>query len=80
MTAERARDAPGRSPASQQMDGLLVIDAHNVRARYECYRPGCPRPREEPIRASTITAFIAGIKARHLSQYHGSTVERLTDH
>jgi hypothetical protein len=53
------------------MDGLLVIDAQRVRARYECYRPGCPKPREEPVRPSAITAFIGGIKARHMTQYHG---------
>lgn len=71
MTTERARDAPGRAPVRQQMDGLLVIDAHNARARYVCYRPGCRKPREEPADPSTITRFIDGIKARHLTQYHG---------
>ncbi|MFM9594003.1 hypothetical protein ACKI1O_32025 [Streptomyces scabiei] len=71
MTVKRARDAPARTPIPQQMDGLLVIDAQRVRARYECYRPGCPKPREEPVRPSAITAFIGGIKARHLTQYHG---------
>ncbi|MEW2424869.1 hypothetical protein AB0911_30515 [Streptomyces nigra] len=67
----RARDTPGRVPAPQQVDGLLVIDAHNGRARYECYRPECPKPREEPIRPGAISAFIDGIKARHMTQYHG---------
>jgi hypothetical protein len=71
MTTERARDAPGRAPVRQQMNGLLVIDAKNVRAHYECYRPGCQKPREEPVRPSAITAFIGGITARHLTQYHG---------
>lgn len=70
-SAVRARDTPGGTAAPQQIAGLLVIDAHNVRARYECYRPGCPQPREEPIKPSAIRAFIDGIKARHLSQHHG---------
>lgn len=68
--AARARDTPGRAPIPQRVDGLLVIDVENRRARYECYRPGCPRPREEPIRPSAITAFIDGIKARHQTQFH----------
>jgi hypothetical protein len=71
MTTVRARDTPGRTPTAQQITGLLVIDADNRRAHYECYRPGCPKPRESPIRQSAITAFIGGIKARHLAQYHG---------
>lgn len=71
MTTERARDTPVRAPTRQQMNGLLVIDAEKVRAHFECYRPGCPKPREEPIRPSAIAAFIGGITARHLTQYHG---------
>ncbi|MGA5668985.1 hypothetical protein ACPCTG_26320 [Streptomyces pseudogriseolus] len=59
--------------APQQVAGLLVIDMQNIRAHYECYRPGCPKPREEPIKPSAIRAFMDGIKARHLSQYHGET-------
>ncbi|MET9734320.1 hypothetical protein ABZZ79_27880 [Streptomyces sp. NPDC006458] len=75
MTAQtaRARDTPGRAPASQQIAGALVVDMHNIRAHYECYRPGCPKPREEPIRPSAIRAFTDGIRARHVSQYHGET-------
>lgn len=69
--AAHARDTPGRAPIPQQVDGLLIIDAEHHRAHYECYRPGCLKPREEPIRPSAITAFIDGIKARHLSQFHG---------
>ncbi|MEU5664725.1 hypothetical protein [Streptomyces longwoodensis] len=68
-----ARDTPGRAPAPQQLSGLLVIDLDRVRAHYECYRPGCPKPREVPIRPSAIKAFMDGIKARHLSQYHRET-------
>ncbi|MDQ0933771.1 hypothetical protein [Streptomyces turgidiscabies] len=70
-SAVRARDTPGRTAAPQQIDALLVVDTENVRARYECYRPGCPRPREVPVQPSAIRAFIGGIKARHLGQYHG---------
>jgi hypothetical protein len=70
-TSARARDTPGRATVPQQLDGVLVIDLIKIGARYECYRPGCPKPREEPIKPSAISAFIGGIKARHLSQYHG---------
>ncbi|CAM5531372.1 hypothetical protein SALBM135S_00878 [Streptomyces alboniger] len=70
-SAVRARDTPGRTAAPQQIDGLLVIDAEDWRAHYECYRPGCPKPLEEPLKPITILAFISGIKARHLTQYHG---------
>jgi hypothetical protein len=71
--AAKARETQGRTPAPQTIAGLLVIDAKNLRARYECYRHGCPKPLEEPIKPSAIRAFIDGIKARHLSQYHGGT-------
>jgi hypothetical protein len=70
-SAVRARDTPGRTASAQQIAGLLVINAQNHRAHYECYRPGCQKPREEPIKPSAIRAFIDGIKTRHLSQYHG---------
>lgn len=68
-----ARDTPARTPARQTIAGLLVIDPERCRARYECYRPGCAKPLEEPIEPSAIKRFIDGIKTRHLSQYHGGT-------
>ncbi|MEU5091690.1 hypothetical protein [Streptomyces sp. NPDC021356] len=71
-SAARARATPGAA-ATPLVHGSLFVDMENVQARYECYRPGCPKPREEPIRPSGIRAFIGGIKARHLDQYHGST-------
>lgn len=73
MTAAtaRARDTPDRAPVRQQLDGVLFIDLIKIRARYECYRPGCPKPREEPIETAVIRLFIDGIQARHLRQYHG---------
>ncbi|MFD6432851.1 hypothetical protein [Streptomyces venezuelae] len=70
-SAVRARDTPGRTAAPQQIDGLLVIDLENFWARYECYRPGCQKPLEEPLSPFTRDAFISGIKARHLAQHHG---------
>ncbi|MFF8910201.1 hypothetical protein [Streptomyces olivaceoviridis] len=87
MTAPsaRARDTPGRAVAPPPFDGELFIDMDNVRARYECLRPGCPHPLEGPVCAndrvtdaegrparrgpSGVAAFIAGIKAHHLAQY-----------
>lgn len=70
-TAARAWDTPGRAAARQTVSGLLVINAEKAHAHYECYRPGCPKPREEPIRPAATKPFIDGIKARHLAQYHG---------
>ncbi|MGQ4469348.1 hypothetical protein ACN6K6_000650 [Streptomyces violaceoruber] len=70
-TTARARDTPGRAPIPRQVDGLLVIDAETHRAHYECHRPGCPNPREEPIRPAAINRFIDGITARHQRQFHG---------
>jgi hypothetical protein len=68
----RARDTPARTPIPQQLDGLLVIDTDNVRARYECYRPGCPQRREGPVVGSAaVQAFVAEIKGQHLAAYHG---------
>jgi hypothetical protein len=68
----RARDTPGRAPIPQKLDGLLVIDTENVRARYECYRPGCPQRREGPVFGSAaVQAFVADIKSQHLAAYHG---------
>ncbi|MET8982104.1 hypothetical protein ABZX85_41630 [Streptomyces sp. NPDC004539] len=69
-TGAQARDTPARAPARQQIVGLLVVDTDRVSARYECYRPGCPMPHEAPLNSSTTAAFVGGIKARHLSQYH----------
>ncbi|WP_020141166.1 hypothetical protein [Streptomyces sp. 351MFTsu5.1] len=74
MTAglARARDTPGRAPSPQPFDGLLVADTENVRARYECYRPGCPQRREGPVFGSAaVQAFVAEIKSQHLAAYHG---------
>jgi hypothetical protein len=68
----RARDTPGRAPVTQQIDGLLVADTANLRARYECYRPGCPQRREGPVFGSdAVQAFVAEIKGQHLAAYHG---------
>ncbi|MFE3857816.1 hypothetical protein ACFXPN_42595 [Streptomyces griseorubiginosus] len=51
---------------------MLVIDTENVRARYECYRPGCSQRREGPVFGSaSVQAFVAEIKGQHLAAYHG---------
>ena len=74
MTAPtaRARDTPGRAPIRRQLDGLLIVDCPNDRARYECYRPGCPKRREGPVFGSAaVPAFVAEIKGQHLAAYHG---------
>lgn len=67
----RPRESPGRAPIPRQVAGLLVIDAEHCRAHYECYRPGCAKPREEPVRPTATSAFIDGITSRHALQYHG---------
>lgn len=78
MTANRARDAPDRSPRPQQIDGVLVVDLEGKRARYECQRPGCPKRREGPVTAdrhgiNELRAFIAGVKHTHLAAFHKET-------
>jgi hypothetical protein len=67
----RARDTPGRAPIPQQIDGLLVIDTENGRARYDCFRPDCPQPREGPVvYRAAIPGFIAAVKSEHLARHH----------
>lgn len=73
MTAgpAQARDTPRRTPSPQQIDGLLVIDAENGRARYDCFRPGCPQRREGPVvYRAAIPGFIAEVKSEHLARHH----------
>ncbi|MFJ8154844.1 hypothetical protein [Streptomyces sp. NPDC094468] len=65
-----ARDTPVRTPARQQLSAVLHVDMERRRAHFDCYRPGCPKPHEEPIKPSVLHLFINGIKARHMSQYH----------
>jgi len=89
MTAEHARDAPGRAHNSQPFKGALFVDLDGQRARYECLRPGCPHRLEGPVCSSDrvkgedgkpaprgpggVATFVAQVKAYHLSKYHGST-------
>lgn len=67
----RARDTPGRTASPQQIVGLLITDLDNGRARYDCYRPGCPKRREGPVYGAAIPEFAASIKAAHLAKHHG---------
>ncbi|MFD4273793.1 hypothetical protein R2B67_26125 [Streptomyces cyaneofuscatus] len=56
-----AQDTLGR-PAPG-INGLLVIDAENIRARYDCYL--C-RTTEGPVYGTTaVTAFTAEIRTTH---------------
>ncbi|WP_442803401.1 hypothetical protein OG411_17430 [Streptomyces pseudogriseolus] len=75
--------------APRPFDGALFVDLDGQRARYECLRPGCPHRLEGPVCASDrvrgadgaavrrgpdgVAAFVEGVKALHLSKYHGST-------
>jgi hypothetical protein len=75
MTTERARDAPGRSPRPQRVDGLLTVDLEGKRAKYECHRPACPQRLEGPITAARhgvdeLRAFVAGVKHVHMAAFH----------
>ncbi|MDX3087156.1 hypothetical protein PV620_30095 [Streptomyces sp. ME02-6978a] len=71
-TAARARATPGRAPTPQQVTGLLVVDTENVRARYECYRPGCPQRREGPVFGpAAVQTFATEIRGQHMAAYHG---------
>lgn len=68
--AVRARDTPSRTAAPQQIDGLLVVDMDNRRARYDCYRPGCPQRREGPVYGEGVPEFVRAIKTEHLARHH----------
>ncbi|MFE9920437.1 hypothetical protein ACFYQA_02285 [Streptomyces sp. NPDC005774] len=72
-TAARARDTPGRAAPASPFHGLLIVDMENVRARYECLRPGCPQPKEGPVFGPGVKPFVDDIKTQHLAQHHGST-------
>jgi hypothetical protein len=66
----RARDTPGRTATPQQIDGLLIVDLEGKRARYECYRPGCPQRREGPVHGAVVSEFVRAIKTEHLARHH----------
>lgn len=86
--AADARADTGRPPQLQRIEGALFVDLDGRRARYECYRAGCPHPKEGPVRAidrdpsdktgkrrigiDGLVAFIDGVKDRHLNTHHGS--------
>ncbi|MBZ6135740.1 hypothetical protein [Streptomyces olivaceus] len=71
--AARARDTPGHAATPQPIQGGLFVDMENVRARYECLRPGCPQPKEGPVFGPDVKPFVDGIRTQHLAQYHWST-------
>jgi hypothetical protein len=66
----RARDTPGRTALPPVVVGTLFVDCENVRARYECYRPGCPQRREGPAYGVAIPEFVRAVKTEHLARYH----------
>lgn len=68
-SAVRARDTPGGT-AAPQVVGVLVIDADNGRARYDCHRPGCPQRREGPVYGRAIPEWTTTVRAEHLARYH----------
>jgi len=88
-TAARPGVSRARAAAPEPFEGALFVDLDGQRARYECLRPGCPHRLEGPVCASDrvkgedgnpaprgpggVAAFVDGIKAYHLSKYHGST-------
>ncbi|MFJ6561889.1 hypothetical protein ACIQMV_18910 [Streptomyces sp. NPDC091412] len=72
-TAVHARDTPGRTAEPQRVHGALFVDMDNVRARYECTRPGCPQPKEGPVFGDDVKPFVDGIKTQHLIKHHGGT-------
>lgn len=51
--------------------GALFVDLEDVRARYECLRPGCLQPVEGPVYGDSVKPFVDGIKTQHLAQFHG---------
>lgn len=58
-------------PAPTGIDGVLTVDLVKIRARYDCFRPGCPQPVERPARGDSVKHFVAGIKTQHLATHHG---------
>lgn len=68
-SAVRSRDTPGGT-AEPQVVGVLVIDADNGRARYDCHRPGCPKRREGPVYGAAIPEWSKTVRAEHIAQYH----------
>jgi hypothetical protein len=69
-TTVRARETPGRTASAQQIDALLIVDMEGRRARYDCYRPGCPQRREGPVYGVEIPDFARAIKTEHLARHH----------
>lgn len=69
-SAAQARDVPGHTAAPQGIDALLIVDMENRRARYECYRPGCPQRREGPAYGDGVPEFARAIKTEHLARHH----------
>jgi hypothetical protein len=69
-TAVRARDTPGHTASAQHIEGLLIVDLDNRRARYECYRPDCPQRREGPTYGDGVPDFVRAIKTEHLARHH----------
>lgn len=70
-SAVRARDTPGRTATPQVVVGVLTVDTEKRRARYDCFRPGCPQRREGPVRGPVVPDFVRAIRTQHLAQYHG---------
>ncbi|MER5600526.1 hypothetical protein [Streptomyces sp. NPDC002265] len=68
--AAPARDTPGGTAAPLGIDALLIVDMDNCRARYECYRPGCPQRREGPVFGDGVPEFARAIKTEHLARHH----------
>jgi hypothetical protein len=66
----QTRDTPGRMPVAQRIDGLLTVDMDNRRARYDCFRPGCPQRREGPVHGAVVSEFVRAIKTEHLARHH----------
>ncbi|WP_371670001.1 hypothetical protein OG985_21600 [Streptomyces sp. NBC_00289] len=52
----------------------LIVDLDNVRARYECHRPGCTEPREGPVFGTEdVRAFVAVIRNDHRARCTGES-------
>ncbi|MGC9538534.1 hypothetical protein [Streptomyces sp. UG1] len=69
-TVAAGGETSGR-PARTTVEGVLFVDLVKIRARYDCFRPGCPQPVESPARGDDLEDFIGGIKTDHLARFHG---------
>ncbi|MEU6098419.1 hypothetical protein [Streptomyces sp. NPDC047079] len=57
--------------------GALFVDMDNVRARYECVRPGCTHRLEGPVYgADEVKSFVDNIRTVHRARCTASASQQ----